>query len=230
MLAVVFAYCSTGDDAQAANQVNVAQILEFTHSIRTPLVIAADFDMEPDQLWETAGVQSLGQKANSWGHTCSTGRGRVMDFSVISDSAQLITLEYNSPCKPHIDTCLQFTATPTQVRVRQACFPKTFAIPKTVEDVVLSRKRMKSKTKPEEPIKKEVKIVCKAEHWDSVMQSECKTRSGSPNVVSQFIGFTATRREAYELEHNLREFMQTAEECVAEAHGQAEHERARIGG
>ena len=109
-------------------------------------------------------------------HTCSAGR--VMDFAVISDSAQPFTLEYNSPCKPHIGTCLQFTATPTQVRVRQACFHKTFAFPKTVEDVVLSRKRMKSKTKPEESIKKEVKFVCKAEHWDSVMQSECKTRSG----------------------------------------------------
>ena len=35
-LAVVFAYFSTGDDAQAANQVKMAQILEFTHSIRTP--------------------------------------------------------------------------------------------------------------------------------------------------------------------------------------------------
>ena len=46
-MAVVFAYFSTGDDAQAANQVKMAQILEFTHSIRTPFAIAADFNMEP---------------------------------------------------------------------------------------------------------------------------------------------------------------------------------------
>ena len=156
-LAVVFAYFSTGEDAQAANQVKMAQILEFTHSIRTPFAIAADFNMEPDQLWETGWVQSLGQRASivvpEVGHTCTTGRGRVIDFAVISDSVRPfckgITPEYNSPCKPHIGICLQFTATPTQVRVRQACFPKSFAFPKTVEQVVPSRKRMKSKTKPE---------------------------------------------------------------------------------
>ena len=41
-LAMVFAYLCTGDDADAANQVKMAQNLEFTHSIRTPFVIAAD--------------------------------------------------------------------------------------------------------------------------------------------------------------------------------------------
>ena len=114
-LAVVFAYFSTGDDAQAANQVKMAQILEFTHSIRTPFAIAADFNIEPDQLWETGWVQSLGQRASivvpEVGHTCTTGRGRIIDFAVISDSVQPfwrgITPEYNSPCKPHIGTCLQ---------------------------------------------------------------------------------------------------------------------------
>ena len=103
--------------------------------------------MEPDQLWKTGWVQSLGQKANivvpEVGHTCTAGRGRVIDFAVISHSVQPfwrgITAENNSPCKP------QFTATPTQVRVRQACFPKNFAFPKTVEQVVPSRNRMKSK-------------------------------------------------------------------------------------
>ena len=49
-LAVVFAYFSTGDNAQAANQVKMAHILEFTHSSRTPFVIAADVNMEPDEL------------------------------------------------------------------------------------------------------------------------------------------------------------------------------------
>ena len=48
----------------AANQVKMAQLLEFSHSIRTPFVIAADFNMEPDQLWETGWGQSLGPKAN----------------------------------------------------------------------------------------------------------------------------------------------------------------------
>ena len=93
-LAVVFAYFSTGDDAQAANQVKMAQNLEFTHSIRTPFAIAADFNMEPDQLWETGWVQSLGQRASivvpEVGHTCTTGRGRIIDFAVISDSVQTI--------------------------------------------------------------------------------------------------------------------------------------------
>ena len=93
-LAVVFAYFSTGDNAQAANQVKMAQILEFTHSIRTPFVIAADFNMEPDRLRETDWVQGLGQKANivvpGVEHTCTTGRGRIIDFAVISDSLQLL--------------------------------------------------------------------------------------------------------------------------------------------
>ena len=235
---MVFAYFSTGDDAQAANQVKMAQILEFTHSIRTPFAIAADFNMEPDQLWETGWVQSLGQRASivvpEVGHTCTTGRGRIIDFAVISDSVRPfwrgITPEYNSPCKPHIGICLQFTATPTQVRVRQACFPKNFAFPKTVEQVVPSRKRMKSKTKPEEPIKKEIKFVCKAEHWGSALPSRRKTRSGPPNAVSQSIGFLSTRTQACVLGHCFQEFMQKAEECVAEAHGLAEHERIRYGG
>ena len=91
-MAVVLAYFSTGGNAQAANQVKMAQILEFTHSIRTPFAIAADFNLEPDQLWETGWVQSLGQKANivvpEVVHTCSAGRGRVIDFAVISDSVQ----------------------------------------------------------------------------------------------------------------------------------------------
>ena len=47
---------------------------------------------------------------------------------------------------------------------------------------------MKSKTKPEEPRKKEVKFVCQAEHWKSDSQSRRKTRAGSPNVVS-VLGF-----------------------------------------
>ena len=119
-------------------------------------------------------MQSLGQKANivvpAVGHTCTTGRGRVIDFAVNSDSVRpfwrRITLEYNSPRKPHIGVCLQFTGTPSQVRVRQVCFLEAVAFPKTVKDVVPSRKRMKSKTRPEEPIKKEVRFVCKAEHWD----------------------------------------------------------------
>ena len=61
-LAVIFAYFSTGDHAQAANQVKMAQILELTYLIRTPFVIAADFNMEPDRLWEIGWVQSLGQR------------------------------------------------------------------------------------------------------------------------------------------------------------------------
>ena len=73
--------------------------------------------------------------------------------------------------------------------MRQACFPKNFAFPKTVEQVGPSRKRMKSKTKPEEPRKREVKFVCQAEHWISAVQSRRKTRTGPPNVVSQAIGF-----------------------------------------
>ena len=111
--------------------------------------------------------------------------------------------------------------------MRQACFPETFALPKTVEETVPSRKRVKSKIKPEEPIKKEVKFVCKAEHWDSATQTDYKTRAGHPKVVSQSIGFTATRNEAYGLVLRYQEFMQTAEECVAEAHGKADHERGR---
>ena len=126
--------------------------------------------------------------------------------------------------------CLQFTAIPTQVRVRQACFPKNFAFPKTVEQVVPSRKRMKFKTKPEEPRKREVKFVCQAEHWESALQSRRKTRTGPPNVVSQSIGFSVTRTQACVLGHCFQEFMQNAEECVAEAHGLAEHERTRHGG
>ena len=182
----------------------MAQILEFTHSIRTQIAIAADFNMEPDQLWETGWVQSLGQKASivvpEVGRTCTTGRGRIIDFAVISDSVQPfwrgVTPECNSPCKPHIGICLQFAATPTQVRVRQACFPENFAFPKTVEQVVPSRKRMKSKTKPEEPRKREVKFVCQAEHWKSALQSRRKTRAGTPKVVSQSFGFSATRTQA----------------------------------
>ena len=144
----------------------MAQILEFTHSIRTPCLAKKANIVVPEVV-----------------HTCTTGRGRVIDFALIST-----TLECNSTCKPHIGTCLQFTASPTQVRVRQACFPKTFAFPKTVDEVVLSRKRMKSKTKPEEPIRKRSNSCA----WPS------KTRAGHPKVVSQSIWFTA-RNEAHGL-------------------------------
>ena len=64
--------------------------------------------------WE----QSLGQKANivvpEVGYTCTTGRGRVIDFGVISECVQPfwqgITPEYNSPCKSHVVIFLQFTS------------------------------------------------------------------------------------------------------------------------
>ena len=66
-------------------------------------VIATDFNMEPDQLWETGWVQSLGQKANivvpEVVHTCTTGRGLVIDFAVISDS--LTTLLIGSHTSAH---------------------------------------------------------------------------------------------------------------------------------
>ena len=142
----------------------MSKIWEFTHSIRTPFVIAADFNMEHDQLWETGWVQSLSQKVNivvpEVEHTCTTGRGQIIDYAVISDLVQPfwreVTPGYYSPCKPHIGLCLEPTATPTQVHVRQACFPKNFAFPKIVEQVVPSRRRMMSKTKPEEAIKKTI--------------------------------------------------------------------------
>ena len=89
---------------------------------------------------------------------------------------------------------------------------------------------MKSKTKREEPIKKEIKFVCKAEHWGSALPSRRKTRSGPPNAVSQSIGFLSTRTQACVLGHCFQEFMQKAEECVAEAHGLALHERIRSAG
>ena len=106
-----------------------------------------------------------------------------------------ITPEYNTPCKPHIGICLQFTATPTHFRVRQACFPKNFAFPKTVEQVVPSRKRMKSKTKPEEPRKREVKFVCQAEHWKSALQSRRKTRAGPQMWFLSLLGFQLQERK-----------------------------------
>ena len=127
------------------------------------------------------GCRALANKPTLSCQKWSTHALQVVGESSILLSSQTLLAgikpEYNSPCTPHFDLCLQFTATPTKVRVRQACFPKTFAFPKTVEEVVPSRKRMKSKTKPEEPIKQEIKFVCKAQHWDSAMQSECKTRS-----------------------------------------------------
>ena len=76
-LAVVFAYFSTGDDAQAANQVKMAQILEFTHSIRAPFVIAADLNMEPDLLWETDWLKFV---VNAYPHLL---RAWVSDLSTI---------------------------------------------------------------------------------------------------------------------------------------------------
>ena len=46
----------------------------------------------------------------------------------------------------------------------------------------------------------------------------------------QSIGVTATRNEACGLGIRFQEFMQTAEECVAGAHGQTEQERGRLFG
>ena len=238
-MAVEFAYFSTEDDAQAANQVKMARILEFTHSIRTPFVIAAEFNTEPDQLWETGWVQSLGQKAN----ICTLAQQVVGESLTLLSSQVLCNLSGGkfhlssvSSCKPLFGMCLHFTATPTQVRVRQACFPKNFAFPKTVDQVVFARKRMKSKTKPEET------------HQERERERERSSLSARPNtgillclvdarrklvprnVISQSIGFTATRTLAYALGQRFQDFMQTAEECLAEAHGHAEHECAQYRG
>ena len=231
-LVVVFAYFSTGDDAQSANQVKMAQILEFTHS-----VIVADFNMEPDQLWETGWVQSLGQRASivvpEVGHTCTAGRGELLILLLSQILCNLSGGESHLSTVRHANhtlaICLQLRPLPHRSAVRQACFPKNFAFPKTVEQVVPSRKRMNSKTKPEEPRKREVKFVCQAEHWESALQSD-ERHELLPKCVSQSIGFSATRTQAYALGHCSQEFMQNAEECVAEAHDLAEHERIRYGG
>ena len=192
---------------------------------------ARHLSLLPTSTWSLTTC-SIGQKANivvpEVVHTCTTCRGRIIDFAVISESLQpfwrAIAPELSSPCKPHIGTCLHFTAGPTHIRVKQACFPENFGFPKTVEQVVPSRKRMKSKTKPEEPIKRETKFVCKAEHCDSA------TLSRGQNVISRSIGSSATRTQACALGQRFQEFMQTAEECVAGAHGYAEHERGRYSG
>ena len=89
---------------------------------------------------------------------------------------------------------------------------------------------MKSKTKPEEPRKREVKFVCQAEHWDSPTQNRRKTRAGSPNVVFSVYWVFSHKNTSIRIGALFSEFMQNAEECVAEAHDFAEHERIRYGG
>ena len=100
------------------------------------------------------------------------------------------------------------------------CFPDPFAFPKTVKDVVPSKKRMKSKTSLRNPSRKRSNSCARP----SIGIQPCKVN------VSQSIGFTATRNEACGLGIRFQEFMQTAEECVAEAHGQTEQERGRLFG
>ena len=86
-----------------------------------------------------------------WGHTCMVvGESLILQLFqiLVQPFWRGITPEYSSPCKPHIGTCLQFTAAPTQGRVRQACLPKNFASRKLSSRWCLREKRMKSKTKP----------------------------------------------------------------------------------
>ena len=79
------------------------------------LSIAADFNMEPDQLWETGWVQSLGQRASivapEVGHTCSSGRGRIIDFAVISDTVQPFWRESHLSTIRHANHILVFVCT-----------------------------------------------------------------------------------------------------------------------
>ena len=161
--------CSCSNSGQ--NGANLGLHAHESHAVLSLLLISTWSLASCGRL---AGCRALVRRPNIVvpvvGHTCTTGRGRIIDCAVISDSLRPfwrgITLEYNSPCKPHTGICLQFTATPTQVRVRQACFPKSFAFSKTVEEMVPSRKRLAAKAKPEEPTRRDVNSCCKAEHWD----------------------------------------------------------------
>ena len=178
-LAVEFAHFSTGDNAQTANQVKWAQILECTHSIRTPFVIAADFKVSPTSCGRLAGYRAWAPRP-----TLLCRRGGAHALQATGELWILLSSQtHRNPSggESHVSTIrranhtlghVQFTATLAQVRGAGL-----FAFSKSVEEVVPSRKRMKSKTKSEEPTKKEVKFVCKAEQWDSAKQIVCKTRA-----------------------------------------------------
>ena len=115
--------------------------------------------------------------------------------------------------------------------MRQACFPKNFAFPKTVEQVVPSRRRMKSETKPEEPIKKERSSLSARPSVGYLLCKADARHELAPRMwFLSLLGFSATRTQACVLGHCFQEYMQTVEDCVAEAHGHAEHEHARYGG
>ena len=106
--AVVFVFLTT---VKGANQTKLAQIVDVAHAIRTPYVVA-DCNMAPAHM-ETGWMQSSGQVATivapDVAHIC-TGRGRVVDCEVISNTLQPfrqgITL-LNSTCVPHNALCLQ---------------------------------------------------------------------------------------------------------------------------
>ena len=160
----------------------------------------------PDQLWEIGWVQSLGQMAHivvpEVVHTCTTGCGRVISLIVLLSqtlcnfSGGQTAPQYNSPCKPHIGICLQF-------------YGNSHTFPKTVEEVVPSRNRVKSKTKPEEPITPECGFSVNSVYsskkrklmdWGFAFRNSCRQRRSAllrrtDKLSKSVVGFSAERRE-----------------------------------
>ena len=113
---MVFAYFSRGDNAQAANHVKIAQILEFTDTR-----FARHLSLLPTSIWSPTSRGRLdGCRFLATRPTLSCQKWGTHALQVVGESSILLSsqtlcnlsggeshLEYNTPCKPHIDKCFQ---------------------------------------------------------------------------------------------------------------------------
>ena len=140
-------------------------------------------------------------RATIWDLTVSVGRSVDRILSPFWQGASPVNL----PCTPRIGLCLQMLLAQTKVQVWQVKYTKAVTVP------VVRRRRLRQKTKHEEPAKKQVNFACQPEHLKQAQEFEHpESHRGPSSDIKQSLRFGAIRQQNRGLGFLFQGFMQTA--------------------
>ncbi|CAK0909165.1 unnamed protein product, partial [Prorocentrum cordatum] len=120
------------------NGTKLGNILRVTRSLGVPWIIVGDFNCTPDEMAPSRWPQALKCKilAPDADLTCASGKGRIPDYLLYSDSARpyikSVDVVRQVPWGPHLGLRIQLAARPGEVQARIPWLPRRFEIP-TVE-------------------------------------------------------------------------------------------------
>ena len=140
---LVCLYLTDDNTATAISSRNMAKlhaVLQFCRRVGTPTIVAADWNMEPKQLAEISWLDDMRcdvVRATDLDITCTTGRGRLLDFFAVSRSlVPTIVDVHRDPqarWSPHAGLILRIRSRPKQVVVRSLVVPSALDLEKPAD-------------------------------------------------------------------------------------------------